>query len=95
MGARPTALKRTVTIFVKTFCEGIRFVLEGVEAWDRAVVASRGRAERIILEERFWGIEGADSSGIIALMSAIEHGVGGGTGQDEIGIDNLRQSSPF
>jgi hypothetical protein len=48
--------------------------LEGVEAWDRAVVASRGRAERMILEERFWGIEGADSSGIIALMSAIEHG---------------------
>ena len=36
----------------------------------RAVVASRGRAERIIEEERFGGIEEGDSSGILSVIAA-------------------------
>ena len=47
----------------------VRFVLEGVDAWVKAVVASRGRAERITEEERFWGMEGGDSSGIVSAMA--------------------------
>ena len=47
----------------------VRFVLEGVEAWDNAVVASRGRADRMIDEERFGGMEEGDSSGMGSAMS--------------------------
>ena len=34
------------------------------------MVASRGRAERIIEEERFGGIEEGDSSGILSVIAA-------------------------
>jgi len=43
-------------------------VLEGVEACARAVVASRGRADRIIEEERFGGMEEGDSSGMASVI---------------------------
>jgi hypothetical protein len=39
-----------------------------VEACVRAVVASRGRADRIIEEERFGGMDDGDSSGIVSVI---------------------------
>jgi hypothetical protein len=47
----------------------IRFVFEGVEACVSAVVASRGRAERMIEEERFGGMEEGDSWGIVSVIA--------------------------
>jgi hypothetical protein len=41
-------------------------VLEGVAAWVRAVVASRGRAERMMEEERLGGMNDGASSGIVS-----------------------------
>lgn len=45
-----------------------RFIFDGVDACVRAVVASRGRAERMIDEERFGGMEEGDSSGIVSVI---------------------------
>jgi len=43
--------------------------LDGVEASFSAVVASRGRAERMTEEDRFGGMEEGDSSGIVSVIA--------------------------
>lgn len=44
-------------------------VLEGLDAWARAAVASRGRAERMMEDERFSGIVEGDSSGMLSVIA--------------------------
>lgn len=46
----------------------VRFDLGTVEAIVRAVVASCGREERMIDEERFSGTFGGDSEGIVSVI---------------------------
>jgi len=69
MGALPTALNRTTTDHYYDSQTALPCVFGGADACAKAVVASLGRADNIIDEERFCAMVDGDSSGILSVIA--------------------------